>query len=77
MPDIGVSVEECLVAVGEVVGFNKIKSASRMNKALVIFLTDVDLVNKLVEEGFSVQGSFIEVSPLVTPVTKVILSLPS
>ncbi|MGH0128767.1 UNVERIFIED_CONTAM: hypothetical protein FKN15_041109, partial [Acipenser sinensis] len=49
-------------------------SASRINKALVIFLAEVMLVNRLVEEGFTVKGEFVQVSPLVTPVTKVIIS---
>ncbi|MGH0128140.1 UNVERIFIED_CONTAM: hypothetical protein FKN15_061448 [Acipenser sinensis] len=33
LPDTGVSVEECLLAVGEVFGYENIVSASRMNKS--------------------------------------------
>lgn len=74
VPDSGVSVEEGLVTVGEIVNFNQIKSAGRMNEALVIFLTEAVLVSKLAEEGFRVQGSLSEVSALVMPGTKVLLS---
>lgn len=55
-------------------GSENIRSASRMNKVLVIFLTEVTLVNRLVEEGFTVKGEFVQVSPLVIPVTKIIIS---
>lgn len=68
------SVEDVLLAVGRVVGFEKIKSASRMNKAIVVFLNQENLVNKIVEEGFMLNDSLVTVTPLSTPLTKVILS---
>ncbi|KAI3359176.1 hypothetical protein L3Q82_002603 [Scortum barcoo] len=37
LPQAGCSVEEVGSAVGEVVGFESVKSASRMNSAVVIF----------------------------------------
>lgn len=73
-PPDGCSVEECSLAVGEVVGYESIKSASRMNSAVVIFLDNVDKVNQLLESGLVIQGTYIPVLSLVTPAKKVILS---
>lgn len=36
-PPAGVSVEECVLAVGEIVGHGSVKSASRMNRTVVVF----------------------------------------
>ncbi len=40
MPEDSVSIEDVLIAISEQVGGLNIKSASRMNKALVIFLKE-------------------------------------
>lgn len=40
-PHVGCSLEEASYAVGEVVGFESVKSASCMNSAVVRFLDDV------------------------------------
>ncbi|MGH0118482.1 UNVERIFIED_CONTAM: hypothetical protein FKN15_016817 [Acipenser sinensis] len=45
-----------------------------MNKAIVVFLSLETLVNKIIEEGFSVNGAFISALPLSTPLRKVVLS---
>ena len=47
----GCSVEECSLAVGAIIGYDSIKSASRMNSAVVIFLDSIEKVNKIVERG--------------------------
>ncbi|KAI4899223.1 hypothetical protein NFI96_000470 [Prochilodus magdalenae] len=73
-PAPGTSVEEVLLGVGEQIGCEKIVSASRMNKAVVIFLSDETLVNRLVESGVWVNGVFLTVSPLVAPTVKVTIS---
>lgn len=69
-----VSVEECCLAVGEVVGHASVLSASRMNNATVVFLDSVDKANELVERGIVIDGEFISVLPLSLPAKKVILS---
>ncbi len=46
-----VSIAECCLAAGEVVGFNSVLSAARMNSAIVIFLSTVEKANELVECG--------------------------
>lgn len=45
-----VSVEECNLENGEVVGYNCILSASRMNSAAVLFLKAVEKVEKLIKK---------------------------
>lgn len=50
--DNTVSVEDCLLAVGKEIGPDNIKSASRMNKAIVVFLSQEQLVNRMVQSGF-------------------------
>ena len=42
------SVEECGLAVGEVVGYDSLKAASRMTGAVVIFLDSIDKVGIVV-----------------------------
>ena len=68
------SVEECALAVGVVVGYDSVKSAARMNGAIVIFVDCTDKVNQLVETGVELQGSFVSVSPLSTHAKRVIIS---
>lgn len=69
-----VAVEEVLLSIGEQVGYENISSASRMNKAVVVFLKEENLVNRLVSSGISVSGVFVTISPLVNPTQKVIIS---
>ncbi|KAK9533206.1 hypothetical protein VZT92_008344 [Zoarces viviparus] len=45
------SVEDIGLAVGEMVGHSSVKSAARMNSAVVIFLDQVEKVNRLIETG--------------------------
>lgn len=73
-PEPGVTVEELLLVVGEQVGFENIISASRMNKAVVVFLKTEMLINKLTVSGVWVKGTFVTVTPLSAPATKIIIS---
>lgn len=68
------SVEECVLAVGEVVGHSSVRSASRMNGAVVLFLDKVEKVNAVVEHGIDLNDSLIKVFPLVNPARRVLLS---
>ncbi len=69
-----VSVEDCCLAAGEVVGHEHIMSASRMNSATVVFLSSVEKANELVETGIVVDNLFTPVLPLSMPSKKVLLS---
>ncbi len=55
VPEPGVTIEELLVVVGEQVGFDNIVSASRMNKAVVVFLKTESLINQLTVSGIWVK----------------------
>ena len=68
------SVEDCGLAVGEVVGHSNIMSAALMNGAVVIFVVNVAKANKVVETGIVVKDSFVSVSPLTTPASRVTIS---
>ncbi len=75
MPEDSVSIEDVLVAISEqLCGGLNIKSASRMNKALVIFLKEVSMVDDLLEKGLVVNNIFLLVLPLSNPSKKVVLS---
>lgn len=68
------TVEEIGLAVGEKVGHSSIKSLARMNSAVVIFLDQVEKVNRVIETGITVREMFVQVQPLMLPATKVVLS---
>ena len=72
--DSSTSVEDVLVAIAEQVGGENINYASRMNKAVVVFLKQVVFVTKLVVSGIWVNGAFVQVTPLSAPATKVVVS---
>ncbi len=63
-----------MLDVAERVGHENIISASRMNKAVVVFLKEELLVNRLVESGIVVSGAFVIVQPLISPTVKVVIS---
>lgn len=68
------SVEQCCLAIGEVVKLESILSASRVNSAAVIFLDSVDKENVVVERGVTVGGEFIPVLLLSLPSKRVTFS---
>ncbi len=74
MPDAQVSVEDCLIAVSAAVGGANIRSALRMNKATVFFLTEIQMMDDLIETGLIIKDTFVPVLPLSSPSKKVVLS---
>lgn len=58
----------------EVVGPQSVKSAARMNGAVVIFLDSIDKVKAVVANRVVSNDAFVPVSPLTQPARKVILS---
>lgn len=50
-PEANTSIEDVLLAVGAKVGNDNISSASRMNKAVVVFLKSENQVKTLIESG--------------------------
>lgn len=68
-PYSNVTVEEVLLAVSEQVGHDKLFFASRMNKAVDVFLT-----NELTESGMFIRDIFLQVSLLSVPSTRITVS---
>ncbi|TWW61835.1 hypothetical protein D4764_04G0004820 [Takifugu flavidus] len=68
------SVEEVALAVGQEIGHSSVKSAARMNRAVVLFLEKVEQANRLVETGLTVGGQFFQVTPLTQPAARITLS---
>lgn len=73
-PAVNCSVESCSLAVGEMVGYDSVKSASKMNNGVVLFLDSLDKVHMVVEQGVVIQGTLVPVMPLSSPTKKIILS---
>ncbi|KAF0044201.1 hypothetical protein F2P81_003359 [Scophthalmus maximus] len=69
-PDSDSTVEEVLLAVGH----DQLVFASRMNKAVVVFLKDELHVHMLVESGVFIRDIFVQVSPLSAPSTRITVS---
>lgn len=74
VPESGVTVEDLLLIIGQKIGFENIVSASRMNKAVVVFLKSELLVNELTVSGIWVKETYVPVTPLSAPATKVTVS---
>lgn len=69
-----VSVEQCSLAVGNVVGHQNVVSASRMNKVIVLFLSSVEKALEVVQSGIVIDDLFVPVVPLSTPSKRITLS---
>lgn len=72
--DSDVSIEECSLAVGEVVGHDHVVSASRMNRAIVLFLSSVAKADEVIQRGVVIRDSLTPVLPMSSPSRKIILS---
>ena len=71
-PPREVKIENVLLAIGNIIGSHHIRAASRMDKKLVIFVSDVHMVNSVVERGLFIEPDFyLTVSSLQTPMTKI------
>ena len=73
-PDPSVPVEEVLLAVGDQVGHANLSHASRMNKGVVVFVKEERLVADLLASGVTLNGLYLQVSPLAVPFTRVTVS---
>ncbi|GAA6082358.1 uncharacterized protein LOC124377357, partial [Tachysurus ichikawai] len=70
----GTSAENCCLAAGDVVGDENVLAASRMNSAVVLFVSTIERATLLAQKGIVVRGSLTHVFPLSTPSKKVTLS---
>ncbi|KAJ4927841.1 hypothetical protein JOQ06_015643 [Pogonophryne albipinna] len=74
IPQENSTVESVLLAVGEQVRHGNISYASRINKAVVVFVKKQELVSHLIESGLNINDEFIQVSPLAVPSTRITIS---
>ena len=72
--EANVSVEEVLLCVGEEIGHDSLLFASRMNKAVVVFMKEERHVNTMIERGVVIRDSFTTVSPLAVPSIRITIS---
>lgn len=72
LPDASVPVKDCLVDVSAAVCCVNIRSASRMNKDIVIFLSQSQMVNDLIKSGLMINE--MPVLGLLSPSKKIVLS---
>ncbi|KAJ3581933.1 hypothetical protein NHX12_016070 [Muraenolepis orangiensis] len=72
--DSSVSVEEALLAAGEQVGHGNLVFASRVNKAVLVFVKSEQMVHQLVASGVIIRDLYVQVSPLSVPSTRVTVS---
>lgn len=70
------SVETVLFVVGEQMGYDNLSHASRMNKAVVVFLKDERFVNKLLKSSLVINNELLLVSPLAVPSVRTTVSTP-
>jgi len=56
-PDV--TVEQVLLAVGQQIGYDKLVYASRMNKAVVVFLKEIGFVHQVVESGVFIRDALV------------------
>ena len=69
-----VGVEECGLAIGDIVGHEHVLSGSRMNKAIVLFLSSVEKADLAIQHGVVIRDSLMPVHPLSRPSRKILLS---
>ncbi|TWW54865.1 hypothetical protein D4764_0016330, partial [Takifugu flavidus] len=68
------SVVEVALAVGQEISHRSVKAAARMNRAMVLFPEKVEQANRLVETGITVEGKFVQVTPLTQLAARITLS---
>lgn len=74
VPGNDATVEDVLLAVGELVGYDELYSASQMKKAVVIFLKNEASVSTVITSGIWVKDVLVPVTPLSAPATRVVVS---
>lgn len=62
-----VGMDECCMAIGDVVGHKSVLSGSRMNSSMVVFLDSVDKANELVKRGIVISCEIVSVLLLSMP----------
>ena len=67
--------EAIVLAIGNIIGFGEVRAASRMNKRVIVFVSDEDHIALIVQQGLSLDsGHFVMTYPFDTPAQKVVIS---
>ncbi|TWW71223.1 hypothetical protein D4764_17G0007060 [Takifugu flavidus] len=74
-PPASVSVEECALAVGEIVGHVSVKSDSRTNSVVVVFVDSIDKANQLMVAGVAVNERHVAAGAQLTQTEELDMSL--
>ena len=70
----GVKVESYVKSVAGSCGPDNVIAASRVNGSVIIFLSHVTWVDTLCAAGITINGTSINIEPLVKPATKIVIS---
>lgn len=73
-PDVNTSIKDVLLAVGAKVCHENFSSASRMNKAVVVFLKNENQVKNLIKSGIWINEMYMRITPLSAPAMKIVIS---
>ena len=69
------SLEDVVLAVGNIIGFEHVRTASRLNQKVVVFVSHENFVHDVVSEGLTTDnGVFMLASPMDTPAVKIVVS---
>jgi len=76
VPPEGVMMDDILLKIGEQIGVENIRAASKMSHKIVVFVSQTRLVDIVVQNGLFLgdDETFVPVSSMDTPATKIILS---
>ena len=75
VPPEGVSLEEALLTIGELIGCENIRAASRMFHKIGVFISNVHLTHVVVQNGLVLDdGQYVPISSWDTPASKILLS---
>ena len=67
--------EAVVLAIGSIIGFGEVRAVSRMNKRVIVFVSDEEHVALIVQQGLSLNsGHFVMTYPFDTPAQKVVIS---
>ena len=67
--------EVIVLEIGNIIGFDEVRAASRMNKRVIVYVSDEEHVALIVQQGLSLDsGHFVMTYPFDTPAQKVVIS---
>ena len=75
VPPEGIATEDIVLSVGKIIGNQNVRAASKMNKKIVVFVSDEKFVHDVVSSGLTTEtGLLILASPMDTPSMRIVIS---